>query len=181
MNALLKDALDQAAVWHRTGKRKYPGVEVPYVSHCAGVAVILARHGFDEEVVAAGALHDTVEDCEVTYEQLEQRFGARVAELVRSASEEDKSQPWEVRKARYLEHFRVKAWEAQAITLADKIDNFCSIEVCAGRYGDPWPMFKRGREAQLQRFEQLERALEPLAPHPLIEEYRRALAVLRRL
>jgi hypothetical protein len=33
MNLLVKRALDHAAVWHRDQKRKYPGVEVPYVSH----------------------------------------------------------------------------------------------------------------------------------------------------
>ena len=179
MDLLLKDALDQAAVWHRDGRRKYPGVEIPYVSHCAGVAVILARHGFAPEVVAAGALHDTMEDCGVTFDQLAGRFGERVAGLVRAVSEEDKSLSWEVRKARYLEHFAVKPWDAQAITLADKIDNFCSIEVCARRYGDPWAMFKRGREAQLERFRALERALLPLPPHPLIEEYREALRRLQ--
>ena len=70
MGPLLKRALDHAAVWHREQKRKYPGIDVPYVSHLAGVAIILARHGFDEDVVAAGALHDCIEDAGVTYEAL---------------------------------------------------------------------------------------------------------------
>jgi (p)ppGpp synthase/HD superfamily hydrolase len=179
MSVLLKRALDHAAIWHREQRRKYPGADVPYVSHCAGVATILARHGFDDEVVAAGALHDTIEDTGVSFEQLRELFGARVAELVRDVSEADKSLPWEVRKARYLEHFVEKCWEAQAITLADKIDNFDSIVVCAESYGEPWSQFKRGRDAQLERFDALDRALDDLAPHPLIDAYRTALARVR--
>src|ERR1041385_8713968 len=98
MGLLLKRALDQAAVWHRSQRRKYPSADVPYVSHLAGVAVILARHGFDEEVVAAGALHDAIEDQGVTFADLATRFGERVATLVKMVTEQDRSAPWEERK-----------------------------------------------------------------------------------
>ncbi len=173
---LLKSAFDWAAVWHKDQRRKYPGADVPYMSHVAGVAAILARHGFAEEVVAAGALHDVIEDCGVTHADLVAKFGARVAELVRHVSEEDKTLGWEERKKRYLEHFSEKPWEAQAITLADKIDNLQSIVVCARTYGDPWPMFKRGRDVQLARFRELEERASNLPPHALIAEYRVVLA-----
>src|SRR5690242_11521209 len=95
---LLKSAFDWAAVWHKDQHRKYPGVLVPYMSHVAGVAAILSRHGFDEPVVAAGALHDVMEDCGVGHDELAHRFGAVVADLVRHVSEQDKSLPWEERK-----------------------------------------------------------------------------------
>lgn len=178
---LQKRALDWATTWHRDQNRKYPNVAVPYASHVAGVAAILARHGFDEHVVAAGALHDVLEDCGVSYEELARRFGERVATLVRHTSEEDKSLPWEERKARYLEHFGEKPWEAQAITLADKIDNFASIVVCASDWGDPWAMFKRGKDAQLARFDALLAAARALAPHPLVDEYAAALERVRKV
>lgn len=172
---LLKSAFDWAAVWHAEQYRKYPSTRVPYMSHVAGVAAILSRHGFAEEVVAAGALHDVMEDCGVSYEELASKFGERVADLVRHVSEEDKSLPWEERKRRYLERFTQKPWEAQAITLADKIDNFQSIVVCARTWGDPWSMFKRGRDAQLARFRELRERAEKLPKHALIEEYVAAL------
>ncbi len=178
---VLKRALDSAAVWHREQKRKYPKIEVPYASHVAGVAAILSRHGFPEDVVSAGALHDVMEDCGVTYEDLAKRFGERVATLVRHVSEEDKSLPWEERKRLYLEHFSNKPWEAQAITLADKIDNFASIVVCARDYGDPWAMFKRGKEAQLTRFDALLERARALPPHALIDEYAASLEDVRRV
>jgi (p)ppGpp synthase/HD superfamily hydrolase len=178
---LLKRALDWATYWHRDQKRKYPNAAVPYASHVAGVAAILSRHGFAEEVVAAGGLHDVMEDCGIGYDELAQRFGARVADLVRHVSEEDKTLPWEERKARYLEHFGHKPWEAQAITLADKIDNFQSILVCARDWGDPWAMFKRGKPAQIDRFDALLAKARTLAPHPLIDEYAGTLDEVRKV
>ncbi|MHB8874640.1 MAG: HD domain-containing protein [Myxococcaceae bacterium] len=176
---LLKSALDWACVWHRAQLRKYPGVEVPYASHVAGVAAVLARHGFPEPVVAAGALHDTLEDCGVTFEELCRRFGEEVATLVRHVSEEDRTLSWEQRKGAYLEHFKAKPWPAQAISLADKIDNFLSILLCAREHGDPWAMFKRGKQAQLGRFDALLLAARALPAHPLIGEYAQTLERVR--
>ena len=114
MTPLLKRALDAAAVWHRDQHRKYPDARVPYVAHVAGVAVLLARHGFDDEVVAAGALHDVVEDCGVTLDEIAARFGARVAALVHDVTEADRTLPWEERKAQYLARFPGKAKAGQA-------------------------------------------------------------------
>ncbi len=175
---LLKLAFDAAAVWHKDQNRKYPNVQVPYMSHIAGVAAILSRHGFDEEVVTAGALHDVMEDCAVSHDELAQKFGARVADLVRHVSEEDKSLSWEERKRAYLDHFMHKPWDAQAITLADKIDNFQSIIVCARVHGDPWKMFKRGKDAQVGRFTELRDRATQLPAHPLIDEYVATLNVV---
>ncbi|CAN5781456.1 hypothetical protein BH09MYX1_BH09MYX1_19250 [soil metagenome] len=174
---LLKSALDAAADWHRDQRRKYPNADIPYVSHVAGVVAILARHGWDEEVQAAGALHDTIEDCGVTAAELEKRFGARVAKLVTAVSEEDKSLPWEARKSAYLAKFPSKGVDAQAITLADKIDNLLSIALCARDHGDPWPLFKRGKAEQLVRFDALLAAARALAPSPALAAMTNELAL----
>jgi (p)ppGpp synthase/HD superfamily hydrolase len=179
---LLKLAFDWAAVWHKDQHRKYPNTLVPYMSHVAGVAAVLSRHGFSEEVVAAGALHDVMEDCGIAHDDLCAKFGVVVADLVRHVSEQDKSLSWEDRKRLYLEHFSEKPWEAQAITLADKIDNFQSILVCAMVHGNPWAMFKRGRGSQISRFYDLQqRALKLVAAHPLVDEYVRTLAEVEAL
>jgi (p)ppGpp synthase/HD superfamily hydrolase len=151
------------------------------VIHPAGVALILARHGFGDEVNAAGAQHDVIEDCGVSHEELTKLFGAHVADLVRAVSEPDKSLAWEERKRRYVEHFAQEPWEAQAIGIADKIDNFASIVVCAREHGDPWAMFKRGREAQMERFEALARIVARLGPHAICREFEDGLAAVRAL
>jgi (p)ppGpp synthase/HD superfamily hydrolase len=181
ISLVVKLAFDSAAVWHKDQKRKYPNVAVPYMTHVAGVAAILSRHGFSETVVAAGALHDVMEDCGITYDELVSKFGAEVADLVRHVSEQDKSLSWEDRKRLYLEHFAHKPWDAQAITLADKIDNFQSILVAARELGDPWPMFKRGKEAQIGRFRDLSNQAKKLPPHALIDEYERVLAEVEKV
>lgn len=180
---LLKRALDFAAEQHKDQLRKYPNASVPYVSHVAGVVAVLARHGFDEEIQAAGALHDVMEDCNVPFDELERRFGERVASLVRDCSEEDKSLSWEERKAAYVAKFPKKPLDAQAVTVADKIDNFLSIEVAAHDHGDPWTMFKRGRSEQLERFDALAAATGALAEtHAgLVDEFRLVLARVRAL
>src|SRR5690606_22563941 len=118
---------------------------------------------------------DSMEDQGVTFDELLHRFGERVATLVRHVTEQDRSLPWEDRKRLYLEAFPMKPWDAQAITLADKIDNFQSIIVCSQEHGDPWPMFKRGRETQVARFEELRVMSRALPPHPLIDEYNAVL------
>ena len=177
---LVKRALDRAAVWHQGQLRKYPGIAVPYVSHLAGVTIVLARHGFDEEVIAAGALHDAVEDTSATLAEIAADFGPRVAELVAHASESDRTLSWEERKAEYLARFPGKPWEAQAITLADKIDNLQSILVCSHEHGDPWAQFKRGRDAQLARYAELRAAALRLPAHPLIGEFVDVLAAVER-
>jgi (p)ppGpp synthase/HD superfamily hydrolase len=179
MRLLVKRALDHAAVWHRDQKRKYPGVDVPYMSHAAGVALRLARHRFDDEVVAGGALHDVMEDCGVTHDELARLFGQNVADLVRAVSEPDKSLSWEDRKRRYVEHFARVSWEAQAISLSDKIDNFESIAVSANEHGDPWAMFKRGKQSQLAYFDALAQSAAVLPEHPLVREYMEALMAVR--
>jgi (p)ppGpp synthase/HD superfamily hydrolase len=134
-------------------------------------------------VVAAGALHDVLEDCNVTYDDVVRLFGERVADLVRAVSEPDKSLTWEERKANYLERFASEPWEAQAVGIADKIDNFQSILVSAAEYGAEatWRMFKRGREVQLDRFEAMARLLAELPAHPLIRIYAEGLSAVRGL
>lgn len=54
----------------------------PYLSHPLAVADTLAEMGFDEPTVAAGLLHDTVEDTKATIEQIDDDFGEEVADIV---------------------------------------------------------------------------------------------------
>jgi len=54
----------------------------PYISHCIGVAQILATLGAGPKTICAGFLHDTIEDTPTTREEVEKEFGAEVANLV---------------------------------------------------------------------------------------------------
>lgn len=118
-------ARDFAAHAHRNQLRKYD--DALYITHLESVARILVRHGYDSPVMQAAALlHDTVEDTDVTIQQVCETFGAEVAELVYWLSDMEKGQ----RKFRKLQ----SAWrlsraplDAKLIKCADFIDNSATI------------------------------------------------------
>src|SRR5438045_7386901 len=94
-------AIEVAARAHYGQVRK--GTDIPYISHPYAVGMMLARAGCPEEVIAAGILHDTVEDTYITLEYLRETFGEQVTLIVEGCSEPDHgSAPWEVRKAHSL-------------------------------------------------------------------------------
>ncbi|MBL8848775.1 MAG: bifunctional (p)ppGpp synthetase/guanosine-3',5'-bis(diphosphate) 3'-pyrophosphohydrolase [Planctomycetaceae bacterium] len=130
---LLERALRLAAVAHRQQVRKCS--DVPYFAHCAAVALILAQFGFDdEELLAAAALHDVVEDTDVTLAQLAVQFPPTVIEAVAALSEtkndaDGKLRPWEDRKAEHLRHIASASLSARAIALADKLHNMLSMRL----------------------------------------------------
>ena len=64
---------------HRNQKR---ASGEPYINHCVAVAAILAEMRVPPEVVAAGLLHDTVEDTELTLADINRDFGEEIARLV---------------------------------------------------------------------------------------------------
>lgn len=77
--ALVRKAYAYAAAAH-AGQVRLSGE--PYLSHPLAVAEVLAELGFDAHAVAAGLLHDTVEDTKVTLEEVDAEFGEQVADIV---------------------------------------------------------------------------------------------------
>ena len=76
----VKEAYRFALSHHRGQKRKSGE---PYINHPVEVAIILAQNlHSDADTLCAGLLHDTVEDTDATFEQIERLFGKQVAELV---------------------------------------------------------------------------------------------------
>lgn len=74
------EAVEFAVKAHNTQRRKF--VDEPYVAHPIRVAEIVAELTQDEDAVIAALLHDVLEDTQVKYEEIEDRFGFRVAFLV---------------------------------------------------------------------------------------------------
>ena len=120
---LVSEAADFAARRHTGQQRKGRGNE-PYVNHLAEVANLLAitTEGADAELVAAGWLHDTVEDTETTREELAQKFGERVAALVVEVTD-DMSLPKNERRQKQIVDAPKKSPGAKLIKIADKISN----------------------------------------------------------
>ena len=108
-------------------KQKRKVKDISYITHPLTVGIILAKAEADEDVIAAGILHDTIEDSvpekKVTYEMLEERFGKRVADGVLSVTETDKSLIWEERKKETLERVEIFSQDSLLIKSADIVSN----------------------------------------------------------
>ena len=125
--ARLLDATDFAAERHRNQRRKDHEAS-PYINHPLALARHLAVVGGieDAEVLMAALLHDTIEDTETTAEDLQSRFGQRVAGIVAEVTD-DKSLPKPRRKELQVEHAPHKSREAALVKLADKTCNLRDI------------------------------------------------------
>lgn len=122
----ISDAASFAAAAHIDQKRK-DGFQ-PYINHPLEVANLVANVGNvdDVDVIVAALLHDTVEDCDVTFNDIEQRFGAAVAGYVRELTD-DKTLPKLERKRLQVEHAPHLSHGAKQIKLADKISNIRDV------------------------------------------------------
>jgi (p)ppGpp synthase/HD superfamily hydrolase len=149
MTPNLERALRWAATCHHGQSRK--GGNTPYFEHVAGVAMILDRLGFDEDVVIAGLLHDVVEDTEATLADVRDRFGPKVAEIVEFCSEiklddHGNKRPWIDRKTDHLDKLANAPINARAVVLADKLHNLVSITCDLNEGLLVWSRFNAERE-----------------------------------
>lgn len=121
------DAASFAAEKHAGQKRKGRDGQ-PYINHPLEVADLLATVGKidDEDILAAGLLHDTVEDSHATLDELSERFGKRVAGFVEELTD-DTSLPKAERKRKQVEHAPHMSHEAKQIKIADKISNIRDV------------------------------------------------------
>ncbi|MGJ5140144.1 HD domain-containing protein [Bradyrhizobium oligotrophicum] len=120
---LVSEAAELAARRH-AGQQRKGRDEEPYINHLAEVANILAVacNGEDAELVAAGWLHDSIEDTDTSHDELRQRFGARVAGLVEEVTD-DMTLPKSERRAVQVIAAPGKSDGAKQIKIADKISN----------------------------------------------------------
>jgi (p)ppGpp synthase/HD superfamily hydrolase len=116
---LTRDALAFAADRHAGQTRDSPGV--PFVTHPVEVACLLHEAGYSDEVVAAGVLHDVLEDTDVKQAELASRFGERVAGLVAAVSDDPSIEDGAERKAALRRQVAASGEEAGVIFAADKI------------------------------------------------------------
>lgn len=131
MMNLIEEAIIYATVMHEGVERKFK--QIPYILHPIEVAQILSTMTNDREVIAAGILHDIVEDTDGTLSEIKKRFGDRVAFIVSSESEpkyesEARSESWKKRKEQSLHDLKTTQDEGvQMLWLADKLANIRSF------------------------------------------------------
>ena len=174
-----ESALALAARAHQGQVRKAGGD--PFIVHVIHVSVILLRHGFSEDVVVAGLLHDVVEDQDVPLTDIEARFGPAVAEMVAVLTEQkregDVERPWEIRKQEALDKLRRASPEAVAVKAADVLHNAHSVALVLRREGAAiWGRFSRGPEETLWYYRSVAQIVrERWGEHPLARELEGAI------
>jgi guanosine-3',5'-bis(diphosphate) 3'-pyrophosphohydrolase len=138
----LLDSIAFAAAKHRNQRRKDAEAS-PYINHPLQLAHVLATEGgvSDLKTLMAAVLHDTVEDTETTYDELVDRFGQKVADVVMEVTD-DKNLPKAERKRRQVEHAPHMSRRAALVKLADKT---CNLRDVAHNPPAGWPL-KRKRE-----------------------------------
>ncbi|XP_060767635.1 guanosine-3',5'-bis(diphosphate) 3'-pyrophosphohydrolase MESH1 [Neoarius graeffei] len=127
---ILLETINFSAEKHRNQRRKDPDA-TPYINHPIGVARILSHEGgiTDIEVLQAALLHDTVEDTDTTFEELEAVFGNKVARIVREVTD-DKTLPKQERKLQQVNHAPHCSHQAKLVKLADKLYNLRDLNRC---------------------------------------------------
>lgn len=141
----LTKAITFAAHCHEGQTRK--GSNTPYISHPLEALAIAATITNDANVLSAAVLHDVLEDCGVSPEEIQSRFGNEVLRLV-CADTEDKreslpaSDTWKIRKQETLNAISLMDRESQIIVLADKLSNIRAISRDYSVLGDElWQRF----------------------------------------
>ena len=143
------ELLDRAIIFavqaHAGTERRGKGY--PYIVHPMEAVEIVATMTADQELLAAAALHDTVEDTDVTLEQLRAEFGERIASLV---AEESDVMPegmteeacWHQRKQAAIDRLSKASHDAKMVALGDKLSNMRAIARDYDELGDAlWNRF----------------------------------------
>ena len=143
------ELLDRAIVFavraHAGTERRGKGF--PYIVHPLEAMEIVATMTPDQELLAAAALHDTVEDTDVTIAQIQTEFGDRVAELVAMESDEphqsrDSIENWRARKQTAIDRLARASRDAKIVALGDKLSNMRAIARDYAEQGDNlWNLF----------------------------------------
>ncbi|MBO4567169.1 MAG: bifunctional (p)ppGpp synthetase/guanosine-3',5'-bis(diphosphate) 3'-pyrophosphohydrolase [Bacteroidales bacterium] len=154
--AVLDRAIIFAVKAHSGTERRGKGY--PYIVHPMEAVEIVSTMTKDQELLAAAALHDTVEDTDVTIEQLREEFGDRVADLVASETDQipglagndvmagsdrpSEEETWHARKQAAIDRLAKASREAKMVALGDKLSNMRAIARDYAVQGDAlWSIF----------------------------------------
>ena len=146
LNTAILDRAIMFAVKAHTGTERR-GKGYPYIIHPMEAVEIVATMTKDQELLAAAILHDTVEDTNVTVDQIRDEFGDRVADLVASESDEmpvgvSEEDSWHARKQAAIDRLSKASREAKIVAMGDKLSNMRAIARDYAEQGDQlWNLF----------------------------------------
>jgi (p)ppGpp synthase/HD superfamily hydrolase len=166
---LTEAALAYAERVHEGQRRAVDGA--PFILHPLEVASLLYYAGASDAVVAAGVLHDVIEDTEAVAADLRSRFGRRVADLVVAVSEDERIGDFDARKAALRAQVAAAGHDALLLFAADKISRVRELRTSAR----PARNASQAKLTHYRRSLDLLKELEPEAPlvHRLHNELQR--------
>ena len=178
------ELLDRAIVFavraHAGTERRGKGY--PYIVHPLEAVEIVATMTSDQELLAAAALHDTVEDTDVTVDELRATFGSRIALLVADESDEmpegvTEADSWHARKQAAIDRLSRASREAKMVALGDKLSNMRAIARDYAVQGDAlWNLFHvKNRADHEWHYRGLADALSELADTFAYQEFVRLI------
>lgn len=168
---MIHQAIHFATKAHEGQVRKVTGT--PFIFHPLAVGCLLNDAGEDADTIIAGILHDTVEDTDVTLDDIRERFGEHIANLVAGVTE-NKTLSWERRKEATIDELQTAAEKVCIVTCADKIHNLqVSMDGIKEEGEDFFVHFKRGYHDQKWYYGKVKDVLERRIPnHPLFKMYK---------
>ena len=175
---LTRQALEFAAE-HHDGQRR-DSDDAAFILHPLEVAQLLRGRGYPDEVVAAGVLHDSLEDTDATPLELEQRVGSGVAALVCSVSEPASAGGYAQRKARLRAAVAHGGRDTRAVYAADKVAKVRELRMTLAR--DWSAAVSTGTADKLHHYWASLAMLEDMdADDPLVQQLRFELEALATL
>ena len=172
-------ALALARELHRGQRRESD--QAPFILHPLEVASLLHNTGHPEPVVAAGILHDSVEDASVSVADIDRRLGSDVAGLVAAMTEDDSIEGFERRKAALRDQIAEAGPDAAALYAADKVTKARELRARLAMQPDLIDAEPK-EQARLDHYRQSLAMLEENAPgHPLVRQLRFELEALSAL
>lgn len=189
---VLTDQFDRALLYatHVHGGQVRKGTSIPYVAHLLAVAATVLEYGGSEDMAVAALLHDAAEDQggEPRLSDIRNRFGDRVADMVRSCSDSvvelsvgQQKEGWRTRKMKYIEHLDTVDKETLLVSLSDKVHNARSIlrDLRKPEIGPAvWEQFNKPKEETLWYYRELANAFQRLLPGQLSDELVEIVIVL---
>lgn len=173
--SLLDRAITFAVKAHQGMERKGKGF--PYIIHPMEAVCIVATMTNDQELLAAAALHDVIEDTDTTADDLKKEFGERVAMLVEAESDDktggSKADTWHQRKQDTLDRLRNADLDIKIVVLGDKLSNMRAIAHDYAVLGDElWNRFTVKDPAEhAWRYHALAEALNDLSDTDAYKEF----------
>jgi (p)ppGpp synthase/HD superfamily hydrolase len=186
----LTDRFDRALLYatHVRGQVRKE-TSIPYVAHLLAVAATVLEYGGSEDLAIAALLHDAVEDQggPTRLSDIRNRFGDRVADIVRSCSDSfvntAAGESKDIRTKRYLEHLLTVDQDTLLVSLCDKVHNARSIlrDLRNPEVGQAvYERFNSSKEDTLRNYRELANIFCKLRPGQLANELSEIIDVLKK-